>query len=249
MQLSDYASFCQLAYRATPDQGEREYGEWVAPYLRSMGAELVEFLDRGGTQGYVVKIPGEGLLIAFRGTELSSVQDLRMNLSAAWHGVGYSRAAKCHLGFHLACDHVFSRILAVLADEDPGVLHITGHSLGAGVASVCAERLSRSGRTPNYLVTFGSPRVGNRSFARSISTRMVVHRVVNGIDPVPYFGRGVHPPSLVYLDSQGVHVSPGPIRLWSSVLSQTFGSCLSFRFCRDRFSAHKITSYQRSLRV
>ena len=60
MQLSDYASFCQLAYRATPDQGEREYGEWVAPYLRSMGAELVEFLDRGLTQGYVVRIPGEG---------------------------------------------------------------------------------------------------------------------------------------------------------------------------------------------
>ena len=44
-------------------------------------------------------------------------------------------------------------------------VRITGHSLGASLASVCAVHLHQRGVSLDSVVTFGSPRTGNSIFA------------------------------------------------------------------------------------
>ncbi len=65
---------------------------------------------------------------------------------------------------------------------------ITGHSLGGGVAHVCAADMKT--RFPNAsmsLYTFASPRVGNPIFADFVTQQFGVnnHRVTHLNDPVP----------------------------------------------------------------
>ncbi|XP_077242948.1 alpha/beta-Hydrolases superfamily protein [Tasmannia lanceolata] len=64
---------------------------------------------------------------------------------------------------------------------------VTGHSLGAAIALLAADELSRSGPNmpPIAVFSFGGPRVGNRGFADSIKENGVkVLRVVNTHDVI-----------------------------------------------------------------
>ncbi|MDN9032438.1 lipase family protein, partial [Enterobacter hormaechei] len=65
-------------------------------------------------------------------------------------------------------------------------LVITGHSLGGAVALLIAELLRhRSGFTYDIvLYTYGSPRVGDKTFVEN-ARPLVHHRMVNQNDPVP----------------------------------------------------------------
>ena len=49
---------------------------------------------------------------------------------------------------------------------------VTGHSLGAALATFCAVDIMRTikPKTTVYLYTFGSPRVGNQKFADYVFT-------------------------------------------------------------------------------
>jgi hypothetical protein len=87
------------------------------------------------------------------------------------------------------------------------VIYITGHSLGAGVATVFAARLLAS-RTPYKLAlyTFGSPRVGNDEFARALNQQFAgasspIVRYHHDGDPVPTL-----PPAIFGFTHVGVPV-------------------------------------------
>merc|ERR1712032_1466556 len=74
---------------------------------------------------------------------------------------------QCHKGFHDAYLSViddlvewFGRVL----DKSIGTLRIAGHSLGAAVGTLIAVHFQRLGWHVECVVTFGSPRVGNRGF-------------------------------------------------------------------------------------
>ena len=68
----------------------------------------------------------------------------------------------------------------------PVRLDVSGHSLGAGVASICAVWASLTYPTADVrLVTFGSPKVGNDDWAMSaLATIGRSYRVVNQLDEV-----------------------------------------------------------------
>ena len=83
-------------------------------------------------------------------------------------------------------------------------LVLTGHSLGGATATMLAERLRE--RFPGlYLVTFGSPRPGNRSF-RTRMADVEHYRYVHGNDVVPrtppWLNGYVHTHTEIYLEDE-----------------------------------------------
>jgi hypothetical protein len=80
---------------------------------------------------------------------------------------------KVHAGFVKAWNSIRERVLNLIQDlrtEDPNlVLFITGHSLGGGLAIICAFDLAIELSLKRYeisVTTWGAPSVGNFSFAR-----------------------------------------------------------------------------------
>jgi hypothetical protein len=85
-----------------------------------------------------------------------------------------------HEGFVDALSKVQKELGTALPPVGSGSILITGHSLGAGLATLAAAALRE--RHPR-LITFGSPRVGDADFARSIAADSVA-RFVNCCDLV-----------------------------------------------------------------
>ena len=143
--------------------------------------------DVTGTQAFAVCGKGEQAgFIAFRGTQPKSLKDIladtRFKLDA-WRGGG-----RVHTGFAWAYDGrktagVSSQIRAWLqemrAQGWSGKLYVTGHSLGAALATLAAQ----ADFPDASLIIFGSPRVGDALFAARLKQRNV-QRYVNCCDLV-----------------------------------------------------------------
>jgi len=101
---------------------------------------------------------------------------------------------KVHVGFKGEINKLWPTISKVLADN-PGNLYVTGHSLGAAMATIAASRMQDR---VTALITFGSPRVGNAEFVKSV---VVEHyRVQNNCDDVTKV-----PFKLMGFDHHGTH--------------------------------------------
>ena len=155
------------------------------------------------TQAILVNQPGEMSALAFRGTEFKgdrgekgfSLSDLRSDLDAVFvkpEGAadddgnlsrGFLRA------FEAAWDDIEKGIKKLQAEGLTEPLYITGHSLGAALATIAARELEGrlkkvySELTVAACYTFCSPRVGDGKWVKGI--KVPVYRVVNGCDGVP----------------------------------------------------------------
>lgn len=174
--------------------------------LRRAGFELVTRVERPvGAQGFVAA-DGETAVLAFRGTEAFTLDpaDLAADLLALLvpFRVDGATVGRVHAGFLGALDLAWDEIENALNGLDLP-LTTTGHSLGAALATLAACR------TPvDEVRTFGSPRVGDRAFARFVAgrrTRILRYRnccdVVAGLPPeaVGY----AHVGRLRYIDAGG----------------------------------------------
>jgi hypothetical protein len=104
-------------------------------------------------------------LIGFRGTQPDKVADLATDLEA--HTVMWTEpAGRVHAGFAAAARGIMPRVKEWLDRDCPGrsTLILTGHSLGAALATLAA-----SVWRPTLLVTLGSPRVGDAAFAATLA--------------------------------------------------------------------------------
>ncbi len=127
------------------------------------------------------------IILSFRGTELksvSAVSEILTDLNASM--VDYPGGGRIHKGFLAAIGEIWpgeaglEYFINRLCNEVPKrPLWITGHSLGAALAAIAFERLK--GATGLYL--FGSPRIGNGSFADLFAGRSVF-RIENMGDPI-----------------------------------------------------------------
>ncbi|KAE9368372.1 alpha/beta-hydrolase, partial [Stipitochalara longipes BDJ] len=97
-----------------------------------------------------------------------------------------------HSGFDLGWaerrDAILSTVVSALSTYPEYSLIITGHSIGAGVATLAAAEL----RSINYTAdtyTYGSPRVGNTAFATFVTSQAPEfgenYRMTHENDPVP----------------------------------------------------------------
>jgi triacylglycerol lipase len=139
-----------------------------------LGYNIVEFFDVKGAQAYLLKGSDDHVL-SFRGTEVSQPSDVVADLKTGKNIE--TSGGKVHVGFKGEVDKVWPAITKSLANV--GALYVTGHSLGAAMATIAAGRISSQ---VIALVTFGSPRVGNRAFVNSLSVNH--YRVQNNCDAV-----------------------------------------------------------------
>ena len=79
--------------------------------------------------------------------------------------------------------------MATSKDSCPSRLHIAGHSLGGALATLAAVDLTHRGWQVVAVVTFGSPKVGQRQFRElyeQLQLSKCTVRFVNQADPVPW---------------------------------------------------------------
>ena len=156
-----------------------------------------------GTQAFAVLLAAGGpVLLAFRGTEPDQVTDIGTDLAATL--VPWVRGGRVHFGFAHAFASVRDDIGAWLGRHAGGREPVfTGHSLGAALATLAAS-FWPGGR----LVTFGSPRVGDAAFVKTIDLARSA-RFVDCCDivaQVPPAAAGLYADSgpMRYIDRHGI---------------------------------------------
>ncbi len=125
------------------------------------------------------------IIISVRGTASfqDAVQDAEAKQVDFKEGKG-----QVHLGFYEGFGFVKQKLDAYLKKHPQAdkTFVVTGHSLGAAVATLIAAYLREKITSKVILYTYGSPRVGNKTFAdRYTRTKpFTYYRIVNGSDVV-----------------------------------------------------------------
>ncbi len=191
------------------------------PNLEKLGYEMLLFFnqDDTDTQGFVTRRQNK-LVVAFRGT--TTFKDLLLDLQMIltkypWQEMENEKI-KVHKGFLTGYESVREQIHSVIADfrkKKDITLFVTGHSLGAALATIAACDLAHIDNFPVVMYNFASPKVGNQEFVdffvKSVRT---FYRVEMKGDPVPLFPLMIgykHIPHLVFIDENGEIVVNPPM--------------------------------------
>jgi triacylglycerol lipase len=146
--------------------------------LQNAGLAETRFFGSGGTQAALISAATFDVLV-FRGTE--ETPDWLANLKFDFDP--WPNGGEVHSGFKHALDVVWNDIAAAVSNVR-GPLFITGHSLGAALATLAAARMSGDGAS-RAVYAYGSPRVGDAEFVKRFPANVHVHRVINDNDAVP----------------------------------------------------------------
>ena len=162
--------------------------------IYKMGYTNVRFLDIDGAQAYICKSDTQ-ITFVFRGTEPKEPSDVVADLKA-WKEK--SRVAgKVHDGFYGELEKLWDKVYLTAMKNRNKDCTITGHSLGAAMATICAARLQSVFNKEIVLYTYGSPRVGNKEFVDILNVEH--HRWVNNNDAVTKV-----PPSWLFYKHHGM---------------------------------------------
>jgi triacylglycerol lipase len=228
-------------------------GDTIAETVKRWGFERCEIWDEDGNQAYVAMNP-DAILAVFCGT--NEREDWLVNLTF--------RPLKgpigtVHRGFLTAVDRVWPQMLQVIDDykascQYPPSLWVTGHSLGAALATLAVAKLRmEDDRAVHGLYTFGSPRVGDRIFARNFNQEFVAaFRIVNNTDIVTRAPSRImlysHVGHFLYLDeAKKLH---DDIHWWYRFLDLqkgAFQDLVDFDGEIEALSDHKMTEYIEAL--
>jgi len=182
---------------------------YVNQQFSNAGLKRIKFFNRSGTQCFIAS-NSRFAIVAFRGSEIwkrkerfepdQMIADFKTNIDIRLSD--WIRGGRVHNGFKLALDGVWEEILPEIKNlEDQGIkIWVTGHSLGAALATLAADRL----QDVQGLYTYGSPRVGDQGFQESFRPR--AFRVVNGNDivaSVPAKNPYRHVGAVKLIDSKG----------------------------------------------
>lgn len=129
-------------------------------------------------------------IIALRGTQtnnewINNASSRQVNFRTREPQYG-----RVHRGFQTAYEKVITQIRRAVQQLNPALpLYVTGHSLGGAVAIMTAANLTFDNSVPRgrtHVYTYGSPRVGDPTFARFYNGLLPnTFRVVNLADTVP----------------------------------------------------------------
>jgi triacylglycerol lipase len=180
-------------------------------YLRA-GLPEIKFFSGNSTQCYVANNE-DFLILVFRGTEIrrradesdfgNIIEDVVTDANIAL--VESGQGGKVHQGFKTALDEVWEKegLLDYLRTKDNGrrTFWFTGHSLGAALGTLAAQRYGQI----RGLYTYGSPRVGDRHFKQAFfvpTYRFVNHDDIVTRVPLPLFYQ--HVGDVKYIDGDGL---------------------------------------------
>jgi triacylglycerol lipase len=240
MNLSEALFFARVAKQAYSFNGQ---------IVLPDSMEVMKFVEDDTTDATAFVATNErNVIVSVRGTD--SLKDFIVDAKFIQekYKFGNSVEARIHGGFledYLAIRQEVRLAVAMALASSPGrSLWLTGHSLGAGIASILALDMALSGMSPS-VYTFGSPRVGNLAFSRAYNkyvplTTRVAHcmDVVTRIPKINYF----HVNGLYHMDDNGRELSVGSIfgffkGLFGTIIADVDGEAVKDHFIDDYIAA------------
>lgn len=137
--------------------------------------------------GYIIKCAGK-MLISFRGTYNFNdiVTDIRVNSVPFYDGNVHQGFLKHYYKYRddikKIVAHNYSKILRI---------YITGHSLGASTAVLCAADLNKTTNKKIDVVVFACPKLANFTFSTQYPKSINLHIVRNSADIIPISPMGL----------------------------------------------------------
>lgn len=187
--------------------------------FKAAGITNHKFFEHDGAQAYGLEWQGV-VFLAFRGTEPKQASDLLAD-AKAWHTKSKFEGS-VHAGFRGEIDKLWPAIEKWVAEHAGRQIFVTGHSLGAAMATLATSRLPKS----TICYNFGSPRVGSPKFCREFDEDYELHRFVNNNDAVCrvplYIMQFRHVGKLHYINTYG-----------------NIRSATSWQRVKDRFRGYK----------
>ena len=179
-------------------------------FQKNAGFTRVRFFEDTTTQCFVAS-NDRFAIVAFRGSE-GRLREGSADPGYIWADwitnfnfwpEQWAEGVNVHRGFKIALEEVWAELENYLSELKKNNLKIwlTGHSLGAALATLAADRFS----CVQGLYTFGSPRVGDREFKKGF--RVNAYRFVNNRDivtRVPPSGMFRHVGELNFIDGNGI---------------------------------------------
>jgi hypothetical protein len=239
------ASMAHLAYDRFEDN--RIARRLFIEKLQGGGYKLIKtfYSKETDTQAFLAESSDGYAVLAFRGTETVKRQDIAIDAKAMKVSVLEGRI---HSGFRAAYDSVAKEIERSVLKLPDVPLYITGHSLGAALATVATQKLEHNLRIREMIAacyTFGSPRVGDSHY--DIEFKSPIYRVVNTTDIVtiiPLLAMGyIHIGDIRYLGRMA-----GEFRRGIPLLQRCYLFILTiFKFFGPIVGDHAIVEYRRKL--
>lgn len=179
------ASVCTQTYSHYNDPN----GQFVIPETFGLVTDFRAKSFTGIVEKFGFILQSENhIIVAFRGT--SSTTDWISDAMASQSKYRcMNNAGQSHRGFSNIYYSARNSILTALADLSADqTLYVAGHSLGGGLAALCALDLAVNSAYRNPIVyTFGSPRVGNLAFSKAYESKVnASFRVHNRFDIVTH---------------------------------------------------------------
>ncbi|OXA49511.1 Lipase [Folsomia candida] len=190
----------------------------TCPYCDHFNQTVTEFKifynENYGTKAMITLHPGlDEIVVTFRGT----VSMVNWILDYQMYGTPLGReGVEVHTGLYLSLMSLYNPVVqevGTLLGRNPGFrVVVTGHSLGAAMASIFVYLMTSLDQFPgtNYvLVTFGQPRTGNVEYADYMNALPIpMIRVVGASEGVPHI-----PPhkafEIFYIPTKIVYVHHG----------------------------------------
>jgi len=165
-----FAQFARDAYKDDSSAIFKQYGF----------EDDYKFLEKEEAEGHVVCNDDE-LIITFRGTQPTQLNDLLADLDTIpkRNGPGF-----VHAGFRKEARKLYDMVFDYIKAHPNRKIYVTGHSLGAAMATYMAQEIKWNGLGEPILYTYGSPRLGDRLFVHAMNIEH--HRYVNCLDMVPH---------------------------------------------------------------
>lgn len=180
------------------------------------------YYQNKGSNVYILEDAND-IIVACRGTEVKEWKDIQADLTIdlvpSRSGVG-----QVHRGFRNYVDSIWEPVKNHVLDNTSKTVWITGHSLGAAMATLMARRFVLDNLVNVEAVfTYGSPRVGDRTYINQFNTKIKNHRWVNDGDivtKVPFSPWYFHCGTMHHIDSKGkVTVNFDRKISWGRILS------------------------------
>ena len=250
------ANAANVAYATTTSQ--------LKTQLSAIDLTLVNgFWDSSSdTMGFVAT-SSKDVVLSFRGTELTvengilDIDIVYVNAASYISNPSIPKSWNICQGFADAYLSLKSDVLKNLQASVKGlsnpILYVTGHSLGASMASVCVMDLMHDDEIKNlfesiHLINFASPRTGDQNFAEGMTSLVPVSWLVQEyFDQIPHL-----PPEIAnYQHIQRIAVvgpNAGNIRV-SLCIYLYVCVRVSFSFCIDVYTVSIHTLYSHCLSI